>query len=261
MKLDSSVTAVVTGGASGLGEATARALAARGAKIALFDLNVARGTAVAKEIGGMFCKVDVTSDVEVDAGFAQSRAALGQERVLVNCAGAPIAIRTVGRDKHTGAIRHFPLDDFERIVRINLVGTFRCIAKSAAGMVTLDPVDAFGERGVIINTSSVAAEEGQVGQACYAASKAGVAGMTLPIARDFMNEGIRVNCILPGVFDTPMVQGAPETLRAALAASIPFPKRLGFPAEYAHLAMTFIENGYLNAQNVRIDGGVRLGPR
>lgn len=261
MKLDASITAVITGGASGLGEATARLLASRGVRVALFDLNEVRGAALAAELSGVFCRVDVTSDADVDAGLARARAALGQERILVNCAGAANANKTAGRDRNTGAISHFPLDDFARVIQINLIGTFRCIAKSAAGMLTLEPLDQYGERGVIVNTSSVAAEDGQVGQACYAASKAGVSGMTLPIARDFMNEGIRVNCILPGVFDTPMLQAAPEPLRAALAASIPFPKRLGFPSEFAHLALAMIENGYINAETVRIDGAVRFQPR
>jgi NAD(P)-dependent dehydrogenase (short-subunit alcohol dehydrogenase family) len=260
MKLDSTVAAVVTGGASGLGEATARALAAQGVKVAIFDMNEARGEAVAKEIGGVFCKVNVTSDEDVDAGFEKARAAHGQERVLVNCAGTGNAIKTASRDKTTGEAKHFPLDAFNMIIQINLVGTFRCIAKSAKGMLDLEPLQD-GERGAIVNTASVAGEDGQVGQAAYSASKGGVIGMTLPIARDLMNDGIRVNTILPGIFNTPLMNGAPENVKAALAASVPFPKRLGNPEEYAQLALTMISCGYFNGEDVRLDGGIRMAPR
>jgi NAD(P)-dependent dehydrogenase (short-subunit alcohol dehydrogenase family) len=261
VKLDASVAAVVTGGASGLGAATARALAARGVKVALFDLNAASGEAIAREVGGTFCTVDVTSDDQVDAGFARARAANGQERVLVNCAGTGNAFKTASRDKKTGAIQHFPIDQFERIIQINLIGTFRCIAKSAAGMLALDPLDAHGERGAIVNTASVAAVDGQVGQAAYTASKAAIVGMTLAIARDLMNEGIRVNTILPGIFDTPLLGALPDEVKASLAASIPFPKRLGSPAEYASLALEMIANGYFNGESVRLDGAIRMAPR
>ena len=260
MKLDSTVAAVVTGGASGLGEATARALAAQGVRVAIFDMNEAKGEAVAREIGGVFCKVNVTSDEDVDAGFAKARAAHGQERVLVNCAGTGNAIKTASRDKATGETRHFPLDAFDMIIQINLVGTFRCIAKSAKGMLDLEPLED-GERGAIVNTASVAGEDGQVGQAAYSASKGGVIGMTLPIARDLMNDGIRVNTILPGIFNTPLMNGAPENVKAALAASVPFPKRLGNPEEYAQLALTMITCGYFNGEDVRLDGGIRMAPR
>src|SRR5262245_8355872 len=261
MKLDSGISAVITGGASGLGAATARLLAAHGVKVAIFDMNAEKGEAMAKSVGGVFCKVNVTSDAEVDAGFAKARAAIGQERILVNCAGTGNAHKTAGRDKQTREIRHFPLDAFNLIIQINLVGTFRCIAKSAAGMLSLEPLDANGERGVIINTASVAAEDGQMGQAAYSASKAGVVGMTLPIARDLMGEGIRVNTILPGIFDTPLMQGAPENVKAALAASVPFPKRLGTPDEYASLAVEMCRNGYFNGEHVRLDGAIRMAPR
>ena len=260
MKLDSSVAAVVTGGASGLGEATARALAAQGVKVAIFDMNDAKGEKVASEIGGVFCKVDVTSEETVDAGFAKAREAHGQERILVNCAGTGNAFKTASRDKTTGEPRHFPLDAFNWIIQINLVGTFRCIAKSAAGMLTLDPMED-GERGAIVNTASVAGEDGQVGQAAYSASKGGVIGMTLPIARDLMNDGIRVNTILPGIFNTPLMNAAPPQVKEALAASVPFPKRLGNPEEYARLALTMIECGYFNGEDVRLDGGIRMAPR
>ena len=260
MKLDSQMTAVITGGASGLGAATARRLAAQGVKVALFDLNEAQGEALARELGGVFCKVDVTSEEQVDAGFAKARAALGQERILVNCAGTGNAIKTASRDKSTGEIRHHPVGGFDRIIQINLIGTFRCIAKSAAGMLTL-PVLADGDRGVIINTASVAAQDGQIGQASYSASKAGVVGMTLPIARDLMGEAIRVNTILPGLFNTPLLQGAPENVKTALAASVPFPKRLGDPDEYAALAEFMVTNGYFNGESVRLDGAIRMAPR
>ncbi len=252
--------AVVTGGASGLGEATARALAAAGVKVAIFDMNAVKGEAVAAEVGGVFCNVNVTSDDLVDAGFAVARAAHGQERILINCAGTGNAAKTASRSREDGSIKHFPLDAFNMIIQINLVGTFRCIAKSAAGMLTLTPLTD-GERGVIVNTASVAAEDGQMGQAAYSASKGGVVGMTLPIARDLMSEGIRVNCILPGIFNTPLMQGAPDKVKEALAASVPFPKRLGNPAEYASLALEMCRNSYFNGEDVRIDGAIRMAPR
>jgi NAD(P)-dependent dehydrogenase (short-subunit alcohol dehydrogenase family) len=259
MELNSSVAAVVTGGASGLGEATVRALAAKGVKIAIFDMNEEKGEKVAKDVGGVFCKVNVTVEEEVDAGFAKARAAHGQERILVNCAGTGNAIKTAKRNKETGATEHFPLDSFNFIIQINLVGTFRCIAKSAKGMLDLEPVD--GERGAIVNTASVAAEDGQMGQAAYSASKGGVVGMTLPIARDLAGDGIRVNTILPGIFNTPLMQFAPEAVKQGLAASVPFPKRLGMPDEYAKLALCMIENGYFNGEDVRLDGAIRMAPR
>ncbi len=260
MQLNSSVAAVVTGGASGLGEATARALAAQGVKVALFDINADRGEAIAKEIGGVFCKVDVTSDESVDAGLEKARAAHGQERILVNCAGTGNAHKTASRDKTTGATQHFPLEAFNFIIQLNLVGTFRCAAKSARGMLDLEPLKD-GERGVIINTASVAATDGQVGQAAYSASKGGVLGVTLPMARDLMGDGIRVNTIMPGIFSTPLMNAAPEPVKAALAASVPFPKRLGDPPEYASLALEMIRNGYFNGECVRLDGAIRMAAR
>jgi NAD(P)-dependent dehydrogenase (short-subunit alcohol dehydrogenase family) len=259
MKLDSSIAAVVTGGASGLGEATTRALAAQGVKVAIFDMNEAKGEEVAKDVGGIFCKCNVTSDEEVDAAFAKAREAHGQERILVNCAGTGNAAKTAGRDRNSGEIKHFPLAAFNMIIQINLVGTFRCIAKSAKGMLDLEPID--GERGAIVNTASVAAEDGQMGQAAYSASKGGVVGMTLPIARDLASEGIRVNTILPGIFETPLMNGAPPQVKEALAASVPFPKRLGLPTEYASLALEMITNGYFNGEDVRLDGSIRMAPR
>jgi NAD(P)-dependent dehydrogenase (short-subunit alcohol dehydrogenase family) len=260
MKLDRSISAVVTGAASGLGEATARALAARGVKVAVFDRDEEKGARVAEEIGGVFAKVDVTSDEAVDAGFARAREAHGQERILVNCAGVANAAKTVGRDKATGQPKPYPMQQFELAIQINLIGTFRMIAKSAFGMVGLDPLED-GERGVIVNTASVAAQDGQIGQAAYSASKAGVLGMALPIARDLMNEGIRVNTILPGVFKTPMVAMMPPNVQEALGAQVPFPKRLGQPEEYARLALFMAENPYLNGEYVRLDGGIRMAPR
>jgi NAD(P)-dependent dehydrogenase (short-subunit alcohol dehydrogenase family) len=258
MKL-SGVAAVVTGGASGLGEATVRALANEGVRVAIFDVNVAAGEKVAAEVGGVFCEVNVTADASVDAGFAKARAAHGQERILVNCAGTGNAIKTASRSRETGEIKHFPLDAFDRIIQINLVGTFRCIAKSAAGMLTLDPLED-GERGVIVNTASVAAEDGQAGQAAYSASKGGIVGMTLPIARDLMNDGIRVNTILPGIFDTPLMAASKPQVRETLAASVPFPKRLGRASEFAGLALEMCRNTYFNGEDVRLDGAIRMGP-
>ncbi|RQO61034.1 3-hydroxy-2-methylbutyryl-CoA dehydrogenase [Variovorax sp. KBW07] len=260
MKLNSSIAAVITGGASGLGAATARRLAAQGVKVALFDLNAELGEALAKELGGVFCPVDVTSEEQADAGFAKARAAHGQERILVNCAGTGNAVKTASRDKKTGEIRHYPLANFDRIIQINLVGTFRCIAKSAAGMLTLEPLES-GERGAIVNTASVAAQDGQMGQVSYSASKAGIVGMTLPIARDLMDEGIRVNTIMPGLFNTPLLAAAPDNVKAALAASVPFPKRLGEPDEFAQLVETMVVNGYFNGECVRLDGSLRMAPR
>jgi NAD(P)-dependent dehydrogenase (short-subunit alcohol dehydrogenase family) len=208
----------------------------------------------------VFCLVNVTSTPEVDAGFAKSRGAIGQERILVNCAGVGGSVKTVSRDKQTGEIKEYPLDNFERIIQVNLIGTFRCITKSAAGMLTLPPLED-GDRGAIVNTASVAAEDGQIGQAAYTASKAGIVGLTLTVARDLSNDAIRVNTILPGLFDTPLLGRAPEHVKAALAAQVPFPKRLGLPEEYAQLAHTMITNGYFNGEDVRLDGAIRMAPR
>ena len=259
MKIDGTA-AVVTGGTSGLGEATARALAAKGAKVAVFDRDVERGETIAAEIGGIFCEVDVTSDEKVAAAFDKARAAHGQERILVNCAGVANAAKTVGRDKATGERKLYPMHQFELAIGINLVGTFRCISHSAYGMVAAEPQDD-GERGVIINTASVAAEDGQIGQAAYSASKGGVVAMALPIACDLMNDGVRVNTILPGIFKTPMMAMMPAQVQDALAAQVPFPKRLGTAEEYARLAIFIVENTYLNAESIRLDGGIRMAPR
>ena len=253
------VTAIITGGASGLGAATARLLAEKGARVGIFDMNEALGQAVARELGGVFAKVNVTQEAEVDAGFAAVRSVLGQERILINCAGIGNAFKTAWRDKQTGEIQHFPVDEFERIIQVNLIGTFRCIAKSAAGMLSLDAID--GERGAMVNTASIAAEDGQMGQAAYSASKGGVIGMTLPIARDLARDLIRVNTILPGLFNTPLLQSAPQHVKDALAAQVPNPSRLGDPAEYSGLAVHMCENGYFNGEKVRLDGAIRMAPR
>jgi NAD(P)-dependent dehydrogenase (short-subunit alcohol dehydrogenase family) len=260
MQLNSSIAAIVTGAASGLGEATARALAAHGVKVAIFDLQKDRGETLAAEIGGTFCEVNVTNDDSVAAGLERARDTHGQERILVNCAGTGNAVKTASRDRKTGDIRYFQAKDFDRILQINLVGTFRCIAMSAAGMLTLEPLDR-GERGVIVNTASVAAQDGQIGQAAYSASKGGVNSLTLVVARDLAQEGIRCNTIMPGLFDTPLLQGMPEQIKQALGAQVPFPPRLGNPPEYASLALEMIRNPYFNGECVRLDGSIRMAPR
>jgi len=244
------LVAVVTGGASGLGEATARRLAASGAKVAIVDRDLDRGNKVAGEIGGKAFRVDVSSASEAEAFFA----ALPKERILVNCAGIAVAKRMVGRDGP------HPLDEFAKVISVNLNGSYNMMRLAGAAMCKLEPLDT-SERGVMISTASVAAFDGQMGQTAYSASKAGVVGMTLPIARDLMGEGIRVNTILPGIFNTPLLQGAPDNVKAALAASVPFPKRLGNPAEYAALAELMITNGYFNGESVRLDGAIRMAPR
>ena len=260
MELNSSVSAIVTGGASGLGEATSRLLAKSGVKVAIFDLQKDKGEKVASEIGGVYCEVNVTNDESVAAGFEKARAANGQERILVNCAGTSNAIRTAFRDKKSGEIKQFPTSDFERILQVNLVGTFRCIAHAAKGMLSLAPL-AGGERGAIVNTASIAAQDGQIGQAAYTASKAGVNGLTLVVARDLAQEGIRCNTIMPGIFNTPMMHAAPQYLQEALAAMVPFPPRLGRPEEFASLTLEMARNSYFNGECVRLDGAIRLAPR
>lgn len=252
--------AIVTGGASGLGEAMARALSAAGARVAIFDVNADRGAALAAEIGATFCAVDVTDQSSVERGFAQARRVQGQERILVNCAGIASGEKTASRDRESGKPVAHSIAAFARTVNINLIGTYTCVAQSAAGMLELPPLED-GERGVIINTASVAAEDGQIGQAAYAASKAGVKGMTLPIARDLMGEGIRCNVILPGILSTPMLAGLPQNVQDSLAATVPFPKRLGKPSEYADTALFLITNSYMNGASVRLDGALRMAPR
>ncbi len=260
MELNSSISAVITGGASGLGEATARVLAKKGVKVAILDMNKDKGEKVAAELGGVFCEANVTNEDSVVAAFEKARKANGQERILVNCAGTGNAIKTASRDKKTGELKRFPTDAFNFIIQINLVGTFRCIAISAQGMLSLDPLPT-GERGAIVNTASVAAQDGQIGQAAYTASKAGINGLTLVVARDLAQEGIRCNTIMPGLFNTPLLGAAPEQVKAALGAQVPFPARLGNPTEYASLALEMITNPYFNGETVRLDGAIRMAPR
>jgi NAD(P)-dependent dehydrogenase (short-subunit alcohol dehydrogenase family) len=260
MKLDSSCAAIVTGGASGLGRATVAMLAAAGVKVAIFDL-AAAGEAVAQGLGALYCETDVTDEAAVDASLVKARAAHGVERILVNCAGIAPAKRTVAKKRDTGEFVAHDLATFSRTIAVNLVGTFRMIAKSATGMAGLVPIGPDGLRGVIVNTASVAGEDGQIGQAAYAASKGGVIAMTLPIARDLAGLGIRVVTILPGLFETPMFASIPDEARASLAASVPFPSRLGQPAEYANLVKSICENDMLNGATIRLDGAIRLGMR
>jgi NAD(P)-dependent dehydrogenase (short-subunit alcohol dehydrogenase family) len=248
---------VVTGGGSGLGEATARALAARGAHVGVLDLPRSKGADVAKSLGGkaFFAETDVTSEEQVVAAVDRAVQGFGGLHVLVNCAGIGTAGRTIDKDG-----KPFDLGWFTRTIQVNLIGTFNVIRLAAARMAKNAP-NAGGERGVIVNTASVAAFDGQIGQAAYSASKGGVVGMTLPIARDLSAAGIRVMTIAPGTFATPMMMSAPEPIRAALAASIPFPKRFGDPAEFAHLACAIVENPMLNGETIRIDGAVRMPPK
>lgn len=255
MQISSTTPAIVTGGASGLGEASARALADCGAPVAVFDLNEEAGIALAGELGGLYCKVDVSDPASVAAGFAKARAAHGQERILVNCAGIGPAARTVGRDgPHDAAM-------FAKTIGVNLIGSFNCASQGAAGMVGAEPLGSDGERGVIVMTASVAAYDGQIGQVAYAASKGGVVGMTLPMARDLSRDGIRVMTIAPGLFLTPLLQGLPGEVQDSLGAQVPFPSRLGDPAEYAALARHIVENPMLNGEVIRLDGAIRMAPR
>lgn len=261
MKLGSEIAAIITGGASGLGEATARRLAGHGVRVGIFDLNEERGTSLASELGGVFCKVDVSDGDSVAAGFEKAREAHGGERILVNCAGIGTAMKTVSRDRETGAVRIHDLGLFAKTIAINLTGTFHCIAHAAQNMIDLDPVTDDGERGVIVNTASVAAEDGQIGQAAYSASKGGIKGMTLPIARDLSRDGVRVCSILPGLFKTPLFEGLPEEAVRSLSASVPFPARLGDPSEYAALVEHICTNAMLNGESIRLDGAIRMAPK
>lgn len=261
MKLDESMAAIVTGGASGLGEATARMLAAEGAKVAILDMNGERGETVAREIGGVFCRTDVTDEASIDAALQAVRATNGVERILVNCAGIAPGRRTVTKKRETGELIPHDIASFRRAIEINLVGTYAMIAKCAAAMAALDPVTPDGGRGVIVNTSSVAAQDGQIGQAAYSASKAGVLGMTLPVARDLSGFGIRVMTIMPGLFTTPLLEGITEEYVRALEANVPFPSRLGRPHEYAALVRSIIENDMLNGEAIRLDGALRMQPK
>jgi NAD(P)-dependent dehydrogenase (short-subunit alcohol dehydrogenase family) len=246
--------AIVTGGGSGLGAATGTLLAAHGCRVSLFDINDTAAQAHAATIGGIAVRCDVADAASAEAAMATARAAHGPARILVNCAGVGTAGRVVGRE---GPLK---LEAFERVIRINLIGTFNMIRLAAAAMSALDPL-ADGERGVIVNTASIAAFDGQVGQAAYAASKGGVVGMTLPIARELARAGVRVMTIAPGVFHTPMVAGLPEDVRKSLGDGVPFPQRLGMPEEYAALAAHIIANRFLNGEVIRLDGALRMAPR
>lgn len=261
MNLGSDIAAVVTGGASGLGAATAKALAAKGARVALLDLNADAGEKLAKELGGVFAKCDVTNEASVDAALAAARQAHGQERILVNCAGIGVAKRISRRVKETNAIEPHDLATFTKVIQVNLIGTFLMMSKSAIGMQAAKPIGPDGERGIMICTSSVAAQDGQIGQVAYAASKGGVASMTLPIARDLSRDGIRVVTIMPGLFLTPMFDNLPDEAQKSLAASVPFPSRLGSPTEYAALAVHICENVMINGECIRLDGALRMAPR
>jgi len=249
------LAAIVTGGASGLGEATARRLAKAGAKVSLFDMNDTRGSSVAADIGGRFYNVDVTSEENVVTALEKSAISHGEARILVNCAGIAIGEKTVGRE-------NMPHDyaRFKKTIEVNLIGTFNVIRLATARMAGLDPLDTT-ERGVVINTASVAAMDGQIGQAAYAASKGGIVGMTLPIARDLAPLGIRICTIAPGLFLTPMMQGLPQEIQDSLGASVPFPSRLGAPDEYGQLCQQICENTMLNGEVIRLDGAIRLPPR
>lgn len=260
MKDYSGYSAIVTGGASGLGKAAATRLTKAGLKVAIFDMNTEAGEEVAKALGGVFCQVDVTSDEAVVSAFDKARAAHGQERVLVNCAGKGSAMKTAWRDRKTGEIKRHDIEAFERNIQINLISTFRCISIAAAGMLALDPIDD-GERGVIINTASIAGQEGQIGQVSYSAAKGGIAGMTLTIARDLSGDGIRINTIMPGIFSTPPVNRLPEKVLENLRSSALFPKRLGDPEEYGDLVDTIVRNSYFNGQVLRLDAGARMPAR
>jgi NAD(P)-dependent dehydrogenase (short-subunit alcohol dehydrogenase family) len=246
--------AIVTGAGSGLGEATARALAARGARVAIFDVGMERAQAVAADIGGIAVKCDVSDAASGVAAMAEVTQKLGTARILVNCAGIAIGVKTIGKDGP------HPLDQYRRVIEINLIGSFNMIRLFADAAAKLEPL-AGGERGVIVNTASVAAYDGQVGQAAYSASKGGVVGMTLPIARDLARSGIRVCTIAPGIFKTPMMAAMPQEVQDSLGAAVPFPSRLGEPAEYAALALHIIDNQMLNGETIRLDGAIRMAPK
>jgi NAD(P)-dependent dehydrogenase (short-subunit alcohol dehydrogenase family) len=246
--------ALVTGGGSGLGAGTARALASAGAKVAVLDVNLDGAEAVAREIGGIAIKCDVTSAEDGEKAVAQARAKHGAARVLVNCAGIAPASRIVGKEGP------MPLADFARVVSVNLIGTFNMMRLAAADMGKLDAL-ADGERGVIVSTASVAAFEGQIGQAAYAASKGGVHALTIPAAREFARIGVRVMAIAPGLFGTPMLLSMPQPVQDSLAAQVPFPSRFGTPEEYAKLVMHIVDNVMLNGETIRLDGAIRMGPR
>jgi NAD(P)-dependent dehydrogenase (short-subunit alcohol dehydrogenase family) len=247
--------ALVTGGGSGLGEATARELARLGAKVAVLDLNLDNAQRVAKDIGGLAVQCNVSDEASMQAAIEQAAAAHGPARILMQIAGIGSAKRVVGKDGHAA-----PLADFARVINVNLIGTYNAARLFAAACAKLDPMED-GERGVMVFTASVAAFDGQVGQQAYSASKAGVVGMTLPMARDLAQHGIRVCTIAPGLFATPLLKELPEPVQASLAQSIPFPQRLGKPEEFAQLAAHIVSNGHLNGEVIRLDGALRMAPR
>lgn len=255
MQIDSNTVALVTGGASGLGEATIRALFAAGAKAVIVDLNAEKGEALAAELGDgvVFAEANV-ADAEQVQGAVEAARALGDLKIAVSCAGIGPAAKTVGRGGP------HDLDLYRKVIEVNLIGTFNVLRLSAAAMSENEPNDD-GERGVVVNTASIAAIEGQIGQVAYSSSKGGVVGMTLPAARDLMKTGVRVVTIAPGTFDTPLLAGLPENVREALAAGIPFPSRLGQPSEYGALVRHIVENAYLNGEVIRLDGALRMPPR
>jgi NAD(P)-dependent dehydrogenase (short-subunit alcohol dehydrogenase family) len=260
MKIDSTTAAIVTGGASGLGKASAMALAAAGAKVAVFDINAETGEKVAKEIGGIFCKVDIMSEESAVAGFEKARAAHGQERVLVHCAMTARRGKTLAFDKESRTFKRTSTEDYAYGVNGILVASYRMASLAALGMASLPALED-GERGVITLTASVAAQDAQIGQVIYGSAKAGVNGLVLPMTRDLMDLGIRVNSIMPGIFATPLMLGAPQNVLDSLAASVPFPKRLGKPEEFASLVLELVRNTYFNGQCLRLDGGIRMAPR
>ena len=264
MKLEEGMAAVVTGGASGLGKASATALAEAGLKVAIFDVNTADGEAHASAIGGTFCHVDITDEESVVAGFARAREAHGQERVTVHCAMTSRRGKTLGWDKETGGYRRLPTEDFAFGAEGILTATYRIASLSALGMAQAEPLNADGERGAIVLTASVAAQDGQIGQVIYGSCKAGVNGMVLPMARDLMDVGVRVNSVMPGIFATPLMLGMKDRNPAMwdqLNASVPFPKRLGEPEEFASLILEIARNSYINGHQFRLDGAIRMPPR
>jgi len=264
MELTAGMAAVVTGGASGLGKASAEALARAGLKVAIFDVNEDAGEAHAKDIGGTFHRVDITSEQSVEDGFAGARAANGQERVTVHCAMTSRRGKTLGWDKEAGSYKRTSTEDYAFGAEGILVSSYRIASISALGMANAEPLNEDGERGVIVLTASVAAQDGQIGQVIYGSCKAGVNGLVLPMARDLMDLGIRVNSVMPGIFATPLMLGMKDRnppMWAQLNASVPFPKRLGHPEEFASLILEIARNSYINGHQFRLDGGIRMPPR
>lgn len=261
MKLSSDIAAVIVGGASGLGEATVRHLSSLGVRCSIFDMNVDRGEALANSAGAAFFRCDVTDDESVARAFRDAKARHGAARILVNCAGTGLGMKVVGRSRQTGAVEGHPMNAFARIIDINLIGSFRAMLCFSTDLLHTDPIDQDGERGVIVNTASIAAEDGQQGQAAYAASKSGLVGLTLPAARDLAREGVRVMTILPGYFSTPLTGRVPPAAQEKLIDASLFPRRGGDPHEYALLVEHICVNKMLNAECIRLDGGARLPRR